>query len=371
MRHWRADPVTVNANHRWCLATILVCVVATTAPALSAETLMAATNDGTALNVTIPIFDPGIPDDPSAFRDLQVFPRIRRIEAKLMPFLLREVLVESEQWGAVRVEADPDPAAELQLFGTIVRSDGDWLELKIRAVDATGNIWFEKIFSGQASEEPNKQKDDEGKPVFQAVYLDIAVELAAALDQIDDSSVSNIKGTSLMLYASELSPTAFGGYLANNEDGSVQLLRLPARDDPMLKRIEVIRNTEYLFTDTVDAKFQEFNTDLEHTYRAWRELRQKFVEYNDWNVKFAQSRGGDFKRGSWEAIEHQYKAYKYDRVAAQEQDRLAIAFNTEVIATVNAMEARIAELDGWVERGHLEWRGLLEEIFELESGSRN
>ena len=360
--------MTVRTNHRLFLAALMVLIVVTTPAAQSTETLIAGTSDGTALNVTIPIFDPGIPDDPSAFRDLQVFPRIRRIEAKLMPFLLREVLVESERWGAVRVVADTDPAAELQLFGVIVRSDGDWLDLRVRAVDATGNIWFDKIFSGQASEESDKHKDDEGTPVFQAVYLDIAVELAAALDQISDSSVSNIKGTSLMIYASELSPTAFSGYYERKEDGSVRLLRLPARDDPMLKRIEVIRNTEYLFTDTVDAKFREFNAELARTYKAWRELRRKFVDYNDWNVKFAQSRDGDFKRGSWEAIEHQYKAYKYDRVAAQEQDRLAIAFNTEVIATVNAMEARIAELDGWVERGHLEWRGLLEEIFELESG---
>jgi len=362
--------VTVRTNHRIGLATLVVFVLAATLPAQSAETLIAGTSDGTTLNVTIPIFDPGIPDDPSAFRDLQVFPRIRRIEAKLMPFLLREVLVGSEQWGAVRVEADPDPAAELQLFGKIVRSDGYWLELRIHAVDGTGHDWFDKIFSGQASEESDKQKDDDTTPVFQAVYIEVAGELAAVRDQIGDSAVSRIKGTSLMLYASELSPTAFSGYLSQYDDGSVRLLRLPSRDDPMLKRIEVIRNTEYLFTDTVDAKFREFNAELARTYKAWRELRRKFVEYNDWNVKFANSRAGDFKRGSWEAIEHQYKAYKYDRVAAQEQDRLAIAFNTEVIATVNAMEARIAELDGWVERGHLEWRGLLEEIHELESGSQ-
>lgn len=360
--------MTAGSNFRLCLAVLMAFVVALAPPAQSAGALIAATSDGSTLNVTIPIFDPGIPDDPSAFRDLQVFPRIRRIEAKLMPFLLRKILVESQQWGAVRVVTDPDPAAELQLFGTIVRSDGDWLELRIRAVDATGNIWFDKIFAGQANEESGKQTDDESTPVFQAVYLEIAVELAAIPNRRDDSAVSSIKGTSLMLYASELSPTAFSGYLAQDDDGKVRLLRLPARDDPMLKRIEVIRNTEYLFTDTVDAKFQEFNADLARTYRAWRELRRKFVEYNDWNVKFAQSRAGDFTRGSWEAIEHQYKAYKYDRVTAQEQDRLAIAFNTEVIATVNAMEARIAELDGWVERGHLEWRGLLEEIFELESG---
>ncbi len=366
--------MTVNANLRLGVVTLMAFIVATashSALAQSAATLVAATSDGTSLNVTIPTFDPGIPDDPSAFRDMQVFPRIRKIEAKLMPFLLRETLMESEQWGAVRVVADPDAAAELQIIGTIVRSDGDWLDLRIRAVDATGNVWLDRIFSGQASDEPDKDKGDESAPAFQAIYTEIAVELAAARDRIGDSAVSIIKGTSLMLYASELAPSAFSGYLEQSDDGRMRLQRLPARNDPMLKRIEVIRNTEYLFTDTVDAKFRGFNAKLDRVYRVWREHRRKFVEYNDWNVKFANSRAGDFERGSWESIKHQYDAYKYDRVAAQEQDRLAIAFNNEVIATINAMETRIAELDGWVAKGYLEWRGLLEEIFELESGSQN
>ena len=178
--------MTVNANLRLGVVTLMAFIVATashSALAQSAATLVAATSDGTTLNVTIPTFDPGIPDDPSAFRDMQVFPRIRKIEAKLMPFLLRETLVESEQWGAVRVVANPDAAAELQIIGTIVRSDGDWLDLRIRAVDATGNVWLDRIFSGQASDEPDKDKDqgDESAPAFQAIYTEIAVELATML----------------------------------------------------------------------------------------------------------------------------------------------------------------------------------------------
>ncbi len=120
--------MTVRVNYRLVATTLVAFVVAATSPAALAQsgaTLVAATSDGTALNVTIPVFDPGIPDDPSVFRERQVFPRIRQIEARLMPFLLRETLVESEQWGAVRVVSKPDAAAELQLYGTIVRSKRD------------------------------------------------------------------------------------------------------------------------------------------------------------------------------------------------------------------------------------------------------
>jgi len=365
--------VTVRVKHRLATAALMAFVVAvasTATPAQSATPLVAATSDGTALNVTIPVFDPGIPADPSVFRDLQVFPRIRQIEAKLMPFLLRETLVESRQWGAVRVVTKPDASAELQLLGTIVRSDGEWLKLRIRAVDATGNTWFDKIFSSQANTGSVTRQRDTGTPEFEAIYSEIAIELAASRNLMDDAAVSSIKGTSLMRFAGELAPTAFSGYLEQTDDGTLRLLKLPARSDPMLIRIETIRNTEFLITDTVDAKFREFNADLARTYRVWREYRRKVGDYEAGNVQFAEAKPDDAERGSWKSIKHLYDSYKHDRITVQEQDRLAVAFNTEVAATVEAMETRVEELDGWVEQGSLEWHGLLEELHELETSMR-
>lgn len=362
--------MTVRAIYRLVTASLVAFVVATTSTAAlaqSAATMVAATSDGTALNVTIPVFDPGIPDDPSVFREMQVFPRIRQIEARLMPFLLREALVDSEQWGAVRVVTEPDSAAELQLYGTIVRSNGDWLDLRIRAVDATEHVWFDNIFSGQASEAAVTRQGDEGTPEFKAIYAEIAIELAAIRDRMGDAAVSKIKGTSLIRYASELAPTAFSGYIEQTDDGTYRLLRMPARNDPMLIRIETIRNTEFLITDAVDEKYREFKADLARTYRIWREYRRKVGDYEAGNIRFAEAKSDDVERGSWESIKHQYDAYKYDRLTAQEQDRLAVAFNTEVAHTVDAMEIRVAELNDWVEKGSLEWHSLLEELFELET----
>jgi hypothetical protein len=360
----------MRVTYRLVAATAVAFVIAATSPAALAQSgpiLVAATSDGTALNVTIPVFDPGIPDDPSMFRELQVFPRIRRIEARLMPFLLRETLVESQQWGAVRVVTKPDAAAELQLYGTIVRSNGDWLDLRIRAVDATEKVWFDKTFSSQASDEPVPRQGDQGTPEFKAIYTEIAFELAAFLDRLGDAAVSNIKGTSLIHYASELAPTKFNGYIEQTDDGTLRLLRLPARNDPMLMRIETIRNTEFVITDAVDAKYREFKADLARTYRVWREYRRKVGDYEAWNVRFAEAKADDAERGSWESIKPQYDAYKYDRITAQEQDRLEVAFNTEVAHTVDAMETSVAELNDWVEKGSLEWHSLLEALFELET----
>lgn len=359
-------------THRLLPAALLLCLfVAATAgaaaPGQADAGPVAMTSDGPTLNVTIPVFDTGVPSDPSVFRELQIFPRIREAEAKLLPFLLREALVESGQWGAVRVATKPEAAAELQVSGTILRSDGDWLDLHIVAIDATGRTWLDKTFSGEASEVTVTRQGEKGTPEFRAMYDEIGAELAAARDRLGGATVANIKGTSLMRYAVELAPSAFGDYLEQTKDGTWRLLRLPARDDPMLMRIELIRNTEFLITDTVDTKYKELNADISRTYRVWRGYRRKFVEYQEEDVRFAQANDSDAPRGSWEAIKHQYDAYKYERITAQEQDRLAVAFNNEVTSTVDAMETRVAELEGWVEQGYLEWRSLLEDLHEVES----
>ena len=360
------------SNHRWTPAlTIVVAFLAgfgsENTPAADSTSLTTTTSEGAALSVTIPVFDAGIPTDPSLFRDLDIFPRIRQVEAKLVPFLLRETLVTSGQWGAVRVTMSPEAAAELQLHGTIVRSDGDALAIRVRAVDATGKIWMDETFARQADDNAAVLPGDIHTPEFQALYHEVAAALDAARAALGDAEIRNIKNTSLLRYADELAPSAFSGFLEQRDDGTWRAARLPARNDPMLVRIETIRNTEFLITDTVDAKFKELNGDLARTYRVWREYRRKLVDYQAENVRFAEAKPEDVERGHWDSIKHQYDAYKYDRITAQEQDRLAVAFNNEVAATVDAMEVRVAELDGWVERGYLEWHGLLEDLFEVET----
>ena len=323
--------------------------------------------DVTALNVSIAVFDPGVPENRSLHRDLQIFPRIREVEAKFLPFVLRETLVESGEWGAVRVVTEPDDAAEVAISGSIVHSDGERLELRVRAVDATGRLWFDRSFSASLSDDgPPADSGETGSP-YQALYDAIAKALLEARQQFDDRALGRITEISLLRYAAELSPSAFGQYLAEDEQGRYVLRRLPARSDPMLDRVERIRLTEYVITDTVDAKFRELHGEIASTYALWREYRRKSVEYDRQNAERAQESGSAAPRGSYEAIKTRYDNYKWDRVTAQERDRLAIAFNNEVGPVVEAMEARIAELESWVDDKYAEWHRLLEELFDAET----
>ena len=328
---------------------------------------VAGEGQGQALNVSIAVFDAGVPADRSLHRDLKVFPRIRAIEARFLPFVLRETLAGSGTWGAVRVVSEADSASEVGISGTIIHSDGTRLELHVRAVDATGRLWFERNFAASLAGEGIDPGSAETVSSFQPLYDEISRALREARDQLDDGELARITETSLLRYAAELAPSAFGQYLATDEQGRHVLRRLPARDDPMLDRIERIRLTEYVITDTVDAKFRELHEEIASTYALWREYRRKSVEYEKQNARRAQETRAAAPPGSYEAIRDLYDNYKWDRVTAQEQDRLAIAFNNEVGPVVDAMEQRIAELERWVDEKYAEWHRLLEALFDVET----
>ena len=309
----------------------------------------------TALNVSIAVFDPGVPADQSLHRAQQVFPRVREIEAMFLPFVLRDKLARTREWGAVRVVPQPDVATELLISGTIVRSNGETLELNIRAVDASGRVWFDKEFAGVV--------------MNQTLYIDIVESLRTARSQLNDKALTDIVEISLLRYANQLAPSAFGTYLNEADDGTFTIIRLPAKNDPMLDRIDSIRRTEYVITDTVDAKFRELHAEIASIYQLWREYRRKVIKYQTEDDRRAQSTSSNAPRGSYEAMKNQYDNYKFVRITAQEQDRLAVAFNNEVGPTVDAVEVRIAELETWVDQRYEEWHRLLEELFEVETST--
>jgi len=306
----------------------------------------------TALNVSIVIFDPGVPEDRSSHRDLQIFPRIREIEARILPFVLRDTLAETGEWGAVRVIPEPDVSAELLVTGEIGRSDGEMLELKIRAVDASGVVWLDKAFAGAVND---------------GQYDAIAADLRLAAAQLDDKKLDSIREYSMLRYANRLAPTVFGDYLETQADGTVKVIRLPAKSDPNLDRTRRMRETEYVITDTVDAKFQELHADIASIYELWRKYRRKNLEYQASNAEHAQVTKSAAPKGSFEDLKNQYDNYKWDRVTAQEQDRLAVAFSNEAGPKIEAIETRIAELTAWVDQRYALWHRLMAELFDVET----
>jgi hypothetical protein len=322
------------------------------------------------LNVSVSIFDPGIPADASTHRRLQVYPKIREIEALFLPFVLRETLLRTHEWGPVRVVPKPDVAAELLLSGTILRSDGELLELQVRAVDASGRIWIDKAYRGvDTSNTSSMEALQSGISRYQKLYDNIATDLQAARALLDVKALNDIVEISLLRYAGHLVPSVFGDYLREEPDGIYKLNRLPATGDPIIERIERIRDVEYVMTDAVDKKFKELYEDIAEVYDLWRKYRREYIQYQKDEAEHARTSTSSARPGSYEAIKKSYENFKWARLAEQEQAKWAEGFDTEVGGTVEAVEARVAELEGWVDQHYAEWDRMLSEIFLLESGA--
>lgn len=314
---------------------------------------MAVERDTSKLNVSVAMFDPGIPDNRATHRDLEVFPRVRKIEALYLPFVLRNTLTSRRDWGAIRVVPDSDTAAELLLTGTIVRSDGNMLELHLTAADASGRIWLEQNFSGPANDTD--------------IYENIATALRTVRDTLDAKALNDIIEISLLRYAGQLAPAAFDDYLEQNAEYTFSIKRLPANNDPMLERIERIRGVEYVFTDAVDAKFRELSADVETVYELWRDYQRQYKRFQEEESLRVQNSKSDAPRGSYESMLERYEHYKWDRQAAEEQENWAIGFENEMGPTITAIEERVAELEDWVESRYAEWQRILAELFALET----
>ncbi len=323
------------------------------------------------LNVSIAVFETGVPEDPLEQRRLRVDANIREVEAILLPFMLRQVLVETNEWGAVRVLPTTDPAAELLMTGEIVRSDGDALDLRISAVDASGFSWIDDVYQSAPAMDMSQSEDSLDLYGYQALFASIADDLQAARGRLDEKTLSNIIDISFLRYAYELAPSVFDGYVAQTPEDRFVIRRLPAEDDPMSARIERVRQVEYQLIDTVDEEFQELHTEISAIYDLWLDYRRQVASFQSSEARRVQTSTVSALPGSYEAIRTLYDNYKLARMQEQRQDSRAQAFSNEVGPTVERIESRVAELEQWLVQQYDEWRRLLADIFVLETGLEN
>ena len=318
------------------------------------------------LDVGLVIFDPGIPRDQSTHSKLGIFPEIRKAEAKYMPVMLRRVLLDSGNWGVVRVLPEPLVSNELLVQGRILHSDGQRLELHITASDATGRMWLDRVFVAAAAADDYPVSLD-GDPYLE-LYRQVGAELLLMRQQLTQKRVQNIRQVAFLRYAAGLAPDAFSAYLVQDQGGVYSPSRLPAEDDPMVARVTRVRNQEYLFIDTVDEQYAQLSEDMAPTYHLWRQydreqalFRQEYQE----RVAGRDSRG---RRGSYAAMEQTYNAYKWSKVHVQDLDELAQGFNNEVAPTIMEVSGQVFRLSGTLDSQYAEWREILQRIFALETG---
>ena len=323
------------------------------------------------LNISIAVFDPGVPEDPLEIRRRGILPEVREIEALLLPFMLREALVNTNEWGAVRIVPESDYAAELLISGEILRSDGNGIEISVQVLDAGGRPWIDNTYTSEEMSEDTDSDEPTDLYGFESLFDSIAEDLRVARAALTEEDLVDVVEISFLRYATELAPSIFDGYLFTSPDGIVEIQRLPAENDPMLERIERIRQSEYVFIDTVDEQFQDLHGEIVSIYDLWLEYRRQVAQFENREIQRVASSQSNGPRGSYQAIRSLYDNYKWARMQQQRQADRAQAFDNEVGPTVNAMRGRVAQLESWLAEQYAEWRGLLEELFALETGFTN
>lgn len=318
------------------------------------------------LDVGIAIFDPGIPDDESTHSKRGIFPEIRRAEAQYMPVKLRETLVDSNAWGPVRVLPEPNDTTVLLITGRIEHSDGLRLVLALKAVDVSGRVWVDRIYQDQSRQSDYPVRV--GGDPYQHLYNQFSNDLLAARDSLPEPVLRGIPAVAKLRYAESLSPDAFAGFLATDEQGRLKAVRLPADDDPMMARVQRIQNQEYLFIDTVDEQYLKLSEEMGPTYSLWRQYgREQAIYKEDYQRRLA-SRESQGRRGTFPAMQQTYNAFKWTKIQQQDLHELAVGFDNEVAPTVLEASGKVFRLSGTLDNQYAEWRDILKQIFALETG---
>jgi hypothetical protein len=324
-------------------------------------------DEASLLDVGVAIFDPGIPEDASTHGRLGVFPEIRKAEARYMPVVLRQVLLQSNAWGVVRVlPQQQSTLPELLVEATIIASDGLRLAVQVRVSDATGKPWLERIYidESQPSDYPVAQDSDP----YRDLYHSLANDMLSLRKSLSDRELTEIRRVALLRYSHSLSPQAFDGYLAGGDGSPYRVARLPAQGDPMVERVVRIRNQEYLFIDTVDEQYLSLSRDLTPTYNLWRQYgREQAIYREDYQQRVAQ-RDRQGRRGNFTAMQQTYNAYKWLKIQEQDLDELALGFNNEMEPTFLEVSGKLFRLTGTLDTQYGEWRQVLQDIFTLETG---
>ena len=346
------------------------------------------------LDVGVSLFDPGI-DEYLGDDEDTANPEIRVAESRYAPYLLAETLQRSANWGIVRVMPNSESQMDVQVNGTILRSNGEAMIIRVEVNDSRGRHWYteeyEEVISQFSYDPQNRQKNDP----FQAIYNKIANDLLAYRQRnIEASEVQEIRTVSELLFAQRFSDDAFGNYLARDRNGEYQLTALPADNDPLLGRIRSIRERDFMFIDTVQDYFATYVRQMRLPYDSWREqsyqetitlreleasARRRFIAGAAAVVGGggAASNGGNWATQAGGAtavgagaflVKSGFDKQAEARIHMQALEELGESLENAVAPQVINLDDRTITLSGSVEEQYGQWRDILADLYAAEMG---
>ena len=347
------------------------------------------------LDVGVGVFDANVPASEKDQKSEGIDPDVRAAEARYMPVLLSKTLQDSGYWGQVRVVPRGLTDFDLYVDGKILVSNGEQLKLAINATDATGHVWLSKTYQGEPDTRAYRSGATTTRDPFQNLYVLIADDLSAVRARLKPGDFSRIRDVSRLRFDSELAPFAYQGYLQKQRDGSFRVQRLPAADSPLDERLVQVRERDYALLDTLDDQYQLSAERITESYVNWR--RSNYTELEEQSdlkrsaalrmllgaaavvggIAAATNSGSSAATqvagsiGAYAGIEA-FKSGMGQRAEAKAHaeslKQQTESFSAEVAPMNVEVEGRVVELRGTGEQQFLEWRRLLKELYQNETG---
>ncbi len=345
------------------------------------------------MDLGVTVFDPGI-DEIGRKEEERVSPEIRNAEARYAPFMLAETLQRSGNWGVVRVLPNETTTMDVYLHGQILQSDGEGMVIKVTVRDSTGLLWYTKEYEEHISKFSYEATQRQANDPFQVIYNNIANDLLAwRKANLTDQRIARIRTVSELQFARNFAPEIFNEYLRVNNCGITEIVRLPADNDPSLTRIREIRQRDNLFVDTVQEYYANYARQMRVPYDSWREQSYEATMELDQleasarrrmlagtmaivgGIAAATSSNGAVRTGSLVGVGAGAYMIKsgFDKRAEAEihiaaLQELGESLESEVAPKMIDLDDRTVMLTGTVEEQYSQWREILVELYEEETG---
>ncbi len=342
------------------------------------------------LDIGIIPFDPGIPDDIEEIEEGFIVPDVRRAESGYIAYHLKDTLELTGNWGAVRVVPNPSESVDIHVTGDILLSDGEQLKVQVVATDSTGSTWLNRRYEDTASKLSYQSAKEDP---FQDLYNDIANDILLKRQQHTANEIINIRQVSTLKFARSLSPDAFGEYLTKNKS-RIQISQLPSEDNAMLERVDLIKEREHYFIDTMDDYYGRFYQEMRDSYDEWRlvsyeeailyrELKSQAnkrllgglgaaaagVYAGSQSKTWAQSAAASgIVVGGIAGVRSGLERKKDAEIHEESLRELGQSLGGEIRPHVLNIEGKTIELTGTATSQFEQWRGILKEIYTEETG---
>ena len=346
------------------------------------------------LDVGITVFNPGFDEMDDNNSEL-TFADVRIAETYYAANLLSDTLQRTGNWGVVRVIPEETTSMDVVVKGMILQSDGETMVVNVEARDSTGRLWFSREYEEIVSRYNYDSRIQSSQDSFQGLYNRIANDLLRYRQQnLSRDDALDIRTVSQIQFAREFAPQAFGEYLSTDRNGQLQVDRLPAENDPMMRRIQTIRERDYLYVDTLQDYYGTFTRQMEEPYTEFRRLSYDEVMKLDrlqrqsrrnmilgiaaivGGLAATQSNSsmsnaavyGGLLGGGW-LIREAFNAGDEAQMHVEALAELGQSLENEVAPQTIDLEERTVTLSGNVEAQYEQWREILAEMYANEIGA--